>query len=210
MRNVFYGLILIPLLAGCSVFGINSVEEADYSVLKSEDKFELRLYEPLVVAETYVGGDFDDAGGVAFSILFDYISGENTTSDDIAMTAPVIGNEAEADTSREIAMTVPVLEESEAKGWRYMFVLPSKYTIETAPKPLNKKVKLSRMPEKRVAVVRFSGLYDERFIGEKTTKLQKWMLANNLTPTSKPRWAGYNPPWTLPPLRRNEVMIDVN
>ena len=91
-----------------------------------------------------------------------------------------------------------------------MFVLPASYSIHTAPEPLNEDVKLSSQPQKRVAVVRYSGSPHEKAIDEKTIQLQQWIAANDLTPVLEPRWAGYNPPWTLPFLRRNEVMIDVD
>ena len=91
-----------------------------------------------------------------------------------------------------------------------MLALPTGYSVKTAPAPLDENVKLSTMPQNKVAVLRFSGLRDEQVINEKTVLLGQWMVANSLTPTPKPRWAGYNPPWTLPFLRRNEVMIDVN
>ena len=202
-------LLLVPLISGCSVFGVNTVEEASYDVLMSEDDFELRLYKPMVVAETYVEADFDNAGNLAFRKLFDYISGENTSSSEIAMTAPVIANQSTSDTGRNIDMTAPVLNERTDKGWRYMFVLPASYTIETAPAPINENVTLSTLPEKRVAVIRYSGSWNEKTNREKADQLEQWIAANDLTPASNPRWAGYNPPWTLPFLRRNEVMIDV-
>jgi effector-binding domain-containing protein len=192
------------------VFGINTVEEARYDLLIDEDNYELRLYRPMVVAETYIEGDFDKAGDQAFRKLFGYISGENVSSSEIAMTAPVIASASETDKGTEIDMTAPVLQERTEQGWRYMFVLPASYSIQTAPEPLHEDVKLSSQPQKQVAVIRYSGSWDENAIAEKTNKLKQWIAANDLLPASEPRWAGYNPPWTLPFLRRNEVMIDVN
>ena len=210
MRFNFSGLILIPLLSGCSVFGVNSVEEAGYDVIRADDNYELRLYQPMVIAETYVEGDFNEAGDRAFRRLFGYISSDNASSSKIAMTAPVIANQTGSDISKNIGVVEPLLQERKDQGWRYMFVLPAGYSIKTAPAPLDEKVKLSTMPQKKVAVLRFSGLRDEQVINEKTVLLEQWIVANNLTPASKPRWAGYNPPWTLPFLRRNEVMLDIN
>ena len=173
MRFRLPGLILIPLLSGCSVFGVNSVEEARYDVLQLEDKYEVRLYQPMVVVETVVEDDFDNAGDIAFRRLFNYISRENAASSKIAMTAPVIANQTDADTGEKIDMTVPVLEERKGKGWRYMFVLPADYSMETAPAPLDENVKLSTIPRKKVAVIRFSGFRDEKIINEKpTTEVQ--------------------------------------
>ncbi|MGB5278773.1 MAG: heme-binding protein [Gammaproteobacteria bacterium] len=213
MRQVILsitGLVTASLTAGCSVFGISTVEEASYELILAEDNFELRLYQPLVVAETTVEADFDEAGGLAFEKLFGYISGENTASSKIAMTAPVLADQSRSNPGRKIDMTVPVLEERTDEGWRYMFVLPAYYTLGSAPAPLHPDVKLSPMPEQKVAVIRYSGTSEKKVIDNKTLQLNEWISANNLTPASKPRWAGYNPPWTLPFLRRNEVLIDVN
>jgi hypothetical protein len=210
MYRSISSLITIPLISGCSVFGLNTVEEAPYVVLMADDNYELRLYEPMVIAETYINGDFDEAGNQAFRKLFGYISGDNAASSEIAMTAPVIADPGESGNGEKIDMTVPVLEQKNEQGWRYMFVLPAGYSIQTAPEPLNEDVKLSSQPEKRVAVIRYSGTSDEKVIDEKTIQLRQWIAANDLAPVSEPRWAGYNPPWTLPFLRRNEVMIDVN
>ena len=209
MRS-YFSVLFIPLLSGCSVFGVNNVEEASYDLIRTEDNYELRLYQPMVIAETYVEGDFNGAGDKAFRKLFNYISKENTSASKIAMTAPVIANQAQSEISENIDMTVSVLEERSDQGWRYMFVLPANYSKKTAPVPLDENVKISTMPLKKVAILRFAGLRDEKVIKQKTVLLEQWIEANSLTPVSKPRWAGYNPPWTLPFLRRNEVMIDVN
>jgi hypothetical protein len=204
------GMIAVTLISGCSVFGVNTVEEARYDRLAVEDNFELRLYAPMVTAETYVEGDFRDAGQTAFRKLFGYISGENSSTNKIAMTAPVFADANDTDKGKTIDMTVPVLEQREADGWRYMFVLPAEYSLESAPLPLNDDVSLAAVPERKVAVIRFSGSWNQDTIDLKTAQLNAWIRAQHLTPSSEPRWAGYNPPWTLPFLRRNEVLIEVN
>ena len=212
-------LVTLVLSTGCSVLGVNSVEEASYRLLEKEGKFELREYESLVAAQTAVDADFKEAGSIAFRRLFDYISGNNESQQKVAMTAPVV-----AEAGEKIEMTAPVIGEpvfgepngAEPNGgepdgntWRYRFVLPKHYTIETAPTPRDDAVTLESVPQKTVAVIRFSGLVSREDVEEKTEELSRWMTANKLAPASGPRWAGYNPPWTLPFLRRNEVMIDV-
>jgi len=203
------GSIIIVFISGCSVFGINSVEEAGYQVLKKDHSFELRRYQALLVVETQVDADFEEAGGLAFDRLFGYISGNNQQKSKIAMTAPVIANQNDSSQGEKINMTAPVFEERNDGGWRYMFVLPASYSIETAPIPLDPEVKLSVIPEKKVAVNRYTGFWNEKVMNEKMQQLDDWIAANDLVTASKPRWAGYNPPWTIPFLRRNEVMIDV-
>ncbi len=204
------GLIAVTLVSGCSVFGVNTVEEAKYDRLVVDDNFELRLYAPMVTAETYVEGNFNDAGRTAFRRLFGYISGENSLNNKIAMTAPVFANAGDTDKGYKIDMTAPVLEQREGDGWRYKFVLPADYSLESAPIPLNADVSLAAIPESKVAVIRFSGSWNQEKIAEKAVHLHAWIRAQHLTPSSEPRWAGYNPPWTLPFLRRNEILISVN
>jgi hypothetical protein len=204
-------LPLIVLTTGCSVFGVNyNTEEPSYRVLEADNDFEVRLYDSMVVAATTVNGSFDSAGNRAFGALFGYISGENVTNSKIAMTAPVIADQAGAAEGRKIPMTAPVLRESNDQGWRYLFVLPEEFSLENAPAPLNEQVKLTAEPAKKIAVLRYSGSMDEQKLEQKVSQLQQWIADNQLVAVSQPRWAGYNPPWTLPFLRRNEVMIEVN
>ena len=92
----------------------------------------------------------------------------------------------------------------------YSFVLPASYTLETTPLPSNPEVKLAVIPRKKVAVIRYAGSWKEQTMREKSEELDEWIQANGLKRLSKPRSARYDPPWTLPFLRRNEIMIDIN
>jgi hypothetical protein len=204
-----FGALILLLSSGCSVVGISNVEEAAYTVVIKDDNFELRDYDAMIIVETTIDDDFENAGNKAFRRLFAYITGDNVANSEIAMTAPVIADPAGTSPSTEIAMTAPVLQEYSQGGWRYAFVLPADLTLETAPKPLDDNVRLAEVPGKKVAVIQFSGFWSEASMQDKTSELNDWISANNLTASSEPRWAGYNPPWTIPFLRRNEVMIDV-
>ncbi|MGB5395939.1 MAG: heme-binding protein [Gammaproteobacteria bacterium] len=206
---MIFGALILQLSTGCSLVGINNVEEATYTVAIKQDNFELRDYDPMIIVETTIDDDFENAGSQAFRRLFAYISGDNVANSEIAMTAPVIADPAGTSPGTDIAMTAPVLQEYSMGGWRYAFVLPADFTLETAPKPLDDNVKLAAVAGKKVAVIQFSGFWSEESMQDKTSALNDWISANNLTSTSEPRWAGYNPPWTIPFLRRNEVMIDV-
>lgn len=188
-------------IAACSVFGGAAAPEPEYDVVLSEPPFELRDYGELVVAKT----PMTDGSSAAFGRLFDYISGANSGARDIAMTAPVLNTES-ADGAK-IAMTAPVLQDRE--GARNMiFVLPEGLTPQTAPVPSDARVSLTTIPPRRVAVVRYSGFLTRRVLIEEA-RLRDWLARKDLRATGPAEIAGYNPPWTLPPYRRNEVLIPV-
>jgi len=189
-----------------------ATEEPKYSVLEKSGDFELREYAPMVVAETIVDGDLDDASSAGFKRIADYIFGNNTAraggNEKISMTAPV----TMAPKSEKISMTAPVGMQPKAgldntNQWRMYFVMPSKYTLDTLPSPNNPAVTLRAIPASRFAVLRFSGLTGEEKTANKTAELLAWLKTKQITPISEPELARYNPPWTLPFLRRNEVMV---
>ena len=198
---------MIPFLASaCSVFGIRTTEEAGYEVLVEDGAFELREYEQLVVVETLVRGDLGEQQNSAFFRLFDYISGKNTAEQKIAMTAPVF-QEPE---SVEIEMTAPVFQEQTEGGWKMSFVLPRGYTLENAPAPTNEAVVLRQIPARRLASVRYSGFRSEAKLEQQAERLREWISGQELSMRSGPRSAAYDPPFALPFLRRNEVLIEVD
>lgn len=206
---VLVTVAVILLQSGCSLVGIRSTAEPNYSLLQNEGRFEVREYEALVLAETLVDSNFDDAGNIAFKRLFGYISGDNEAASEIAMTAPVMALDENRTSGEKISMTAPVTGQETPRGWRFAFVLPSGYTLTTAPVPGNPEVRLTQVPASKVAVVRYSGSWSETAYQENLKNLQQWMRQNQLEADSLPRVAGYDPPWTLPFLRRNEVMIDI-
>ena len=201
-----------------------ATEEPTYTVLSKTENFELRRYENQLVAQTWVSGDQDAASRAGFKILADYIFGNNTApsgkSSKISMTAPVAMQfEAKQSTtkkndsneSQKIAMTAPVSikqEQQQNDGkWRVQFTMPSKYTMQTLPKPNNPDIAIIEVPAQTYGVIKFSGLAGSEKVAEKTAELQSWMQTQKLTLTGTPELARYNPPWTLPFMRRNEVMI---
>lgn len=196
--------------SACTVFGVESVEEAPFELVRKDKPFEIRDYEPLVVVETRINADFKKAGNQAFRKLFRYISGDNEAQEKIAMTAPVIADSSNNDAGEKIAMTAPVLSEKEGEAWRYQFVLPKTYTMDNAPRPTNPDVALAEIPQKRVAILRYAGRATSKAQSENAAKLVEWVKEQGLESLSEPRWAGYNAPWTLPPFRRNEVLVDVS
>lgn len=187
---------------------VMATEEPKYSVIEKTEPFELRLYEPMILAEVKVEGDLDEASSQGFRLIAAYIFGQNQVTEKISMTSPVAIEEQNVKNAK-IAMTTPVNIEPNAGQWTVSFVMPSTYTLNSLPKPLNPKVQLREIPAVKRAVIQFSGFYNAQKVADKTLELEQWMKTRNLEAASAPKFARYNPPWTLPFMRRNEVMIDV-
>lgn len=205
---------------------VMAIEEPEYTLLEKDDNFELRHYEPKIIAEVSVQGSANQASNKGFRLLADYIFGNNTVNSNdtgstkISMTAPVVLEPTiQPDQSQKISMTAPVVLEStqladnnELAGeneqtWLVHFVMPKKFTLESLPKPNNSAVNIQYIPEQKYAVIRFSGLAGEDKVAKKTQALIAWLKTKNITPLGQPKLARYNPPWTLPFLRRNEVLV---
>ena len=108
-----------------------------------------------------------------------------------------------------MAMTAPVTQQDNNGKWVVRFVMSAPYSVATLPKPNNAEVTLKEMPDKRFAVIRFSGMGSEDNLKKHSDELDLFIKTNNLKPLSKPVYAFYNPPWTLPFMRRNEVMVEI-
>jgi hypothetical protein len=199
---IFVGVLLL----GAVLWGpiVSNVEQPKYSVVASEKDIEIRNYAPVIVAETEVAGERDNAISGGFRTIADYIFGNNLSSQKVAMTAPVTQQASE-----KIAMTAPVTQQGNGNTWQVRFVMPASYTMDTLPKPKNPAVKLKEIEAKRFAVIRFSGMAGEDSLKRHTDELEAYLRSKNLQSLSAPTYAFYNPPWTLPLLRRNEVMIEV-
>jgi len=180
-------------------------EEAKYAVITKDGDLELRYYEPHIVAETIVDADFDKAGNEGFRRLFKYISGENQKKQSIAMTAPVSQDAG----SEKIAMTTPVNQERTGNQWRIAFLMPSAYTIEKLPQPLDPKVLLKEIPPRRMAAITYSGTWSKKRYEEKKALLELFIKKQGLKSIGEPVFARYNPPFMPWFMRRNEVLIPV-
>ena len=216
-----------------------AVEEPKFELLAQdgpEGALQLRRYAPAIVAETVVEGDRDTASTRGFKAIADYIFGNNRAagpvpgaahakaSEKIAMTAPVVAEPV--DRSQKIAMTAPVMAEpvggsgvgagaaadtplNSATQWRIHFVMPGQNTLDTLPRPNNPAVQLRELPPTVLAVVSYAGLNTAARVQQKTEEQQRWIASRNLQPLGAPQLARYDPPWTLPMWRRNEVQVQV-
>jgi hypothetical protein len=225
-RPRLWGLIALTFF---SLWGTEAmaVEELAYTVVQEYDAFELRRYEPFVVAETTVKGDFEGVGGAAFGVLFDFIRGKNQGDRTIAMTAPV--------TQRAASEAEP----TRADRHRVGFVMPSQYTMDSVPRPTDPRVELRSVPGRLVAVRQYSGRWTVENFRQNERILRRALKQQGLEPVEPrtapveaparpeaasgasaapetatatlagPIYARYNSPFSLWFLRRNEVMIEV-
>ena len=186
-----------------------AIEEPKFTLLEKDKAFELRAYAPKIIAEVVVDGNMREASSKGFRLIADFIFGNNTVqsgkSEKISMTAPV----SVEPQSEKISMTSPVGVQHASKGWKVYFVMPSQYTLETLPKPKSPLVSIKQRSSQKFAVIRFSGLVDEEKMEKKVAELKQWTDNKKLKVLGNPELARYNPPWTLPFLRRNEVMVEV-
>lgn len=204
MRNIFL-LITTILLQGCSVFGIRTVEILNYQVLEKDGEFNIRQYADYWVVRTEIDDEYRSSTGKGFRLLFSYISGKNKAQEKIAMTGPVMQQEK----GERIAMTGPVIQQKKGESWIMEFVLPAKYNTAQPPEPLDPDVSIVKVPGYRAAAIRYSGNLREEKYHEKTKELLDIVKLKGLKPVGEPFSAGYDPPWTLPFLKRNEVLIIV-
>ncbi|NJD26354.1 MAG: heme-binding protein [Betaproteobacteria bacterium] len=181
-----------------------AIEEPQYKVIQTGEVFEVRRYEPCLVAETVVNAAPDDAGNQGFRILAGYIFGQNKGERKIAMTAPV------AQAPAKIAMTAPVAQSATAGGYVVQFAMPREWTLETLPEPLDKRVILREVPARTFAVIGYSGTWTQGRYAEHLKKLQDALAAAGLAWRSNPVWARYDPPWKPWFLRRNEIWLEVD
>lgn len=195
--------ILVAASLVPSVIAMASDEPAFTVELKDGD-FEIRRYAPLLAAEVTVTGERSAAINQGFRLLADFIFGNNTARKKIDMTAPVTQQ-----LSEKIAMTVPVTQQSTGDAWKVRFMMPAKYTAATLPVPNDKRVTIISEPERRFAVIRFSGWSSDSNLSEHKAMLEAWVNKKGLKPASAPIAAFYNPPWSLPFLRRNEFLIEL-
>lgn len=195
------------LLFACSTVGVRSAEEPRFSVVAQVGAVEVRQYAPRLAAETVVDGDEEGTRNTGFRRLAGYIFGGNRGGTKIEMTAPVAQDAA----GEKIAMTAPVAQSRDAAGrWRIRFFMPSGQTLATLPQPNDPSVVLVTVPAETYAVLRFTGIPSANAVASHTATLVAALEGSAWRPVGAPVAWFYDPPWTLPPLRRNEVAVPVS
>ncbi len=181
----------------------HAVEEPQWRLVYEDGPFAIRDYAPTVVAETRVSGERGAAINQGFRRLARFIFGGNEPNREIAMTAPV----AQRPEGERIAMTAPVAQAASGESWVVTFYMPPGSRLEDMPRPLDDSVVLRQEAGRRVAVLRFSGLATQNNLARHAEELRRRIEARGDIAGGDVSYAFYNPPWTLPWARRNEVMI---
>lgn len=200
------GSWILLLMVACSQTAM-ALEEPAYSVIASTGNYEVRRYEPYLVAEVDVDGNFGSAGNDAFRMLAGYIFGDNVPEQKMAMTAPV-----ESTAGTKMAMTAPVTSRSagDTNRYTYAFVMERKYTLDTLPKPTNPEVRIVPREGRVMAVRRYSGTWSENRYRDNEDQLLAALNDNSIDVIGDPVFARYNAPFTPWFMRRNEVMVEID
>ena len=194
-------------LSACSVVGIRTgTEEPSYTVLQTQGPLEIREYGPRLAAETEVSGTEYSARSDGFRRLARYIFGANSTKGSIAMTAPV----SQASGPEKIAMTAPVGQDQPAPGvWRIRFFMPAQYTVATLPHPDDPAITIVTVPAETYGVYRYTGSTAPAATAFADREVLQRLQGSGWSPEGQPVTWFYDPPWTLPFLRRNEAAVRV-
>ena len=185
-----------------------AIEEPDFEVLLTTKQYEIRRYDPYIIAEVDVQGNMGSAGNKAFRILAGYIFGNNEPGEKMAMTAPVESKPK----GEKMKMTAPVLSdvpEAQRSEYTYAFVMEDKYTLNTLPAPVDSRIRIREKPSRIVAVRRYSGGWSEANYRKNEAALREALETDRVEVAGEPVLARYNGPFTPWFMRRNEILIEV-
>jgi len=201
-------IVFLLVLAAWTVWGYLSsrVEQAEYTVKKKANGYEIREYPAHIVAQTTVTGSYEDALQQGFRIVAGYIFGGNRKKEGISMTAPVVEQRSRG---KSIAMTAPVTANIEGESHTIAFGMPRSYTLATLPAPTDSRVKLVEISKKKMAVKRFSLWRTDARVQSKKQELLRALSRDKAVVVGEPQYAGYNAPWTPPWMIRNEVLVEI-
>jgi len=210
-KDYFMKFLFLASLLFINIFfnTVMATEEPDFKLISKEGDFQIREYDPKIIAQVEVAGNFDEASSKGFKLLADYIFGNNILegeSQKISMTTPV----EMSPLAENLLITSPVMDDQVNDKWLINFVMPDEYSLDTLPKPNNSQVNIIEVPKEKYAVIVFSGLVREYSYAEKAELLSNYLNENSFKQQGNIKIARYNPPWTLPFFRRNELMVRID
>jgi len=206
--KIVWTIAIIALVLGIAAIAagpiMSLVEQPKYKVTTSNGAIEVRDYGPMIAAEAEVVGERQAAIREGFRLIAAYIFGANKPNAKIEMTAPV-----QQQPKQTIDMTAPVTQQGNGGTWKVRFIMPRNWTMETLPAPNDARVKLIQVAAKRMVAICFTWHATDSLIAAKTAELRKYLRNEKLVTVGEPVFAFYNPPWTLPFFRRNEIMLEI-
>ncbi len=170
-----------------------AIETPKYKLIKKENGFEVREYEPMIIASTSVKSDYSDATSIGFRRIANYIFGGNAKSMSIEMTAPVLTNSPGTGENYEI-----------------QFVMPSRHSLDDLPKPIVSNVFIRKLNLGKTAVLKFGGWATKNRTAFYKSKLSDLLKSNGYKPIGSYLVAQYNSPWAIPPFRKNEIIVEID
>ncbi len=212
VQQRLYRIVLLCLMFVIGLQSAMAIEEPSYKTLVQEGNLQVRLYEPRLSAVTRLSGDMDQASNQGFRRIADFIFRSNTP--------PKTSNSGTDASAEKIAMTAPVIVQPETvepthssykntQSWAVEFVMPKQYTVESLPRPINPQVQITEVPAKTYAVLTYTGLNTQSKVQEQIDSLQAWIQSKGWSALGPAQLARYDPPWTLPFWRRNEIWIEI-
>jgi hypothetical protein len=180
--------------------GFHAGEMPRYHVLRHEGHKEIRRYSSFLTAYTHAIGNFKTAHKIAFRRLADYVFGKNLEHRSISMKTPIL--------MEKMSVNSPLLPDHNVEGWKLYFLLPDKFSLSSAPEPVEDDINFVEWPAQTVAALQFRGLSNERIMNERSDELVQWLASIDVQPAmSICRLAQYDRPMTIPFLRKNEIHI---
>lgn len=196
MRNRLYsylgavaGFFAVAVLTGCMPESSAKQETPAYTVASAQEAFEIREYGPQVWAQHSARGTYRRAVEQGYIRLERYFTGANTVPEAIPLSVPVM------------------VREDGVEGWVTMFPLPEAYRAETAPRPVDQRIRVVELPPRRVAAVKFRGQLGEAVLREQGGLLAGWLEAQGIAHRGDFTMASYDPPWKPAAWRNNEVLV---
>ncbi len=201
------GLVALVLVWIIASWKVNRVSSPPYHVISKKKEYEIRAYNPYIVAETIVEGDRDIAMKTGFKILASYIFGGNVDRTKIDMTAPVVESDL---ASVKIPMTTPVIVRDNSKTSHVIsFVMSREYTLATLPKPTDSRIVFNTIPAHNVAVRNFSWYASNSRTQKQKDILNAVLTRDGIIQEGGISYAGYTAPFTIPFMEKHEVMVRV-
>jgi hypothetical protein len=190
-----------------SAIAQEDIEQPRYEIVEALDGVELRHYSDQIVAEVTVeAANLGQASNIGFRPLADFIFGNNQSSGQIAMTAPVTTQKQPSGT--KIAMTAPATTTSEGNNlYTVRFSMPTEWTMENLPKPNNPAIRITQLPRQKIVAIRFVGDRSNEQMEAANQQISKFMDSRGLEPSSNLIIAGYDGPYVPRSRRRWEVMV---